>query len=155
MTEIIERVKQSPEFRQAVSRELAEFRNETIAGQAQTGAILLVSNRALQKASQVMAEEIYELTEETENLAIENKGLKTQLGTYLNDDQLRKYCKEEKLKLGTDTDRNQRILERLNKRITETDKQIKYSSTAANAGTYTPAALVGTDCSQPALARKK
>ena len=80
-----------------------------------------------------MADEIYDLTEENDNLSVENKGLRNQLGTCLNEDQLKKYCQEEKLKLGTDTNRNNRILERLNKRLEESRKQIKYSSNAANA----------------------
>ena len=77
-----------------------------------------------------MASEIYDLTEENDNLGIENKDLCNQLGTCLNEDQLKKYYKDEKLKLGTDDYRNNRILERLNKRVDASRKQIKYSSNA-------------------------
>ena len=131
MSEIIEQVKQDPTFRQDVSRELIEFRKETVAARAQTGEIFLVQVRALQEAGQSMADEIYDLTEQNDNLTVENNGLRNQLGTCLNEDQLKKYCKEEKLKLGTDADRNKRILDKLNKRVIESRKQIKYSSNAA------------------------
>ena len=141
MTDIIERVKQNPSFKQDVSRELTEFRKEAVAGRAQAGEILLVQNRALQQATQVMAEDIYDLTEENDNLTIENNGLRNQLGTCLNENQLKKYCKDKKLELGTDNDRNKRILDRLNKRLAESDKQIKYSSNAASLIVAGPSAV--------------
>lgn len=148
MSDIIDRVKQSTEFKQEAAKELSEFKKESVVGQAQAGAVLLVQNKALLKASQIMAEEIYDLTEENENLSIENNGLKSQLGTYLNEDQLKKYCHNEKLSLGTNSDRNKRILEKLNKRLAESDRQIKYSSTAAQVATQSEA-------SQPVIAKKK
>ena len=133
MTDVYEQVKQDPVFRQEATRELTDFRKETIAGRAQVGEILLIQNKALIQAGQVMADEIYDLTEENDNLSVENSGLRNQLGTCLNEDQLKTYCQEGKMKLGTDTNRNNRIRERLNKRLEESRKQIKYSSNAANA----------------------
>ena len=130
MSEIIDHIKQNSEFKQSLSKELVELGKESIASKAQLTPVYLGQLRAWQKAGQIMADDIYELTEDNENLQIENKGLRHQLGTYLNDDQLKKYCRDEKVKLGTDTDRNKRILDRLNKRVIESDKQLKYSSPA-------------------------
>ena len=162
MGDMIERVKQDPVFRQEASRELTEFRKESIAGRAQVGEILLIQNKALIEAEQAMADEIYDLTEENDNLAIENKGLRNQLGTCLNEDQLKKYCKDEKLKLGTDDNRNNRILERLNKRLEESRKQIKYSSNAAiafvpriSSGPSATVHEIASDNIQPDAAKKK
>jgi hypothetical protein len=74
-----------------------------------------------------MAAEIVDLTEVNDNLKLQNDGLKVQLGDRFNKEELQKYCKEKKVEFHTDESRNKRILERLNKRLTESQKCINDS----------------------------
>lgn len=85
---------------------------------------------AWEQAGETMAAEIVDLTEENDNLKLQNDGLKVQLGGRFNQEELQNYCKEKKVEFHTDENRNKRILERLNKRLTESQKCINDSTVA-------------------------
>ena len=134
MNNWLETVKKDKLFAAEADKKLIEFRRESLAGKAQAGEILFVQQQAGTKAMQIMAEDIYQLTENNDELIIENGGLKNQLGTLLNEAELDHYCKTEKLKLGESDDRNNRIIQRLtnrlesSKKLTSTDKKLLHLS---------------------------
>jgi len=71
-----------------------------------------------------MADEIDYLTEEAEQLSIENSGLRVQLGTKFDEKALKDYTQDKKVKMGANTGRSGRIMKRLGQRMLVADKQL-------------------------------
>ena len=131
MANFVEYIKQTPEYKKQHANEINEYRQLTVAQQAQLGEISKGQVLAWKQAGQTMANVICEQQEEIDNLSVENGGLKTQLGTYFNAEDLKKYCKEEKLKWGLDESRNKRILDRLHKQLVSSQALIETSTQSA------------------------
>ena len=124
----LENVKNNKVFRENANQKLVKFRAESVAARAQAGEILLGQNDLKDHAMQMIADALYDKTEENDELKIENGGLKDQLGNLFNEDKLSYYCKSEKAKLGGDAERNKRILQDLNKRLEQSEKAITYQT---------------------------
>ena len=131
MADFVEQVKQTSEYKNQFTTEINQYRQLTLVQQAQLGEITKGQVLAWKQAGQVMANVIYDQQEEIDNLSLENGGLKKQLGTSFNQDELKSYCKEEKLKWGHDDTRNKRILERLHKQLESSGTYLEKSRVAA------------------------
>ena len=96
MTElnILEKVKALHSFKLEAERELEKYRKNTLAQQAQIGEIKLVRSKAYENAAQILADEIDYLTETSDNLYIENSGLRVQLGTKYDEKALKDYTED-------------------------------------------------------------
>jgi len=126
MTElnILEKVKALHSFKLEAERELEKYRKNTLAQQAQIGEINLVRSKAYENAAQILADEIDYLTETSDNLYIENSGLRVQLGSRFDEKALKDYMEEKKIKMGINIDRNVRIMKRLEQRMLASAKQL-------------------------------
>ena len=131
MSDLVDAIKSTPEFISEYEQALKKNNSLPLVQKAQVCDVITGKLLAWEQAGKIMANEIYNLTEENDNLQLENDGLKFQLGNKLNKEDLQNYCKDKKLKFGIDETRNKRILDRLQKTLKESRIQIDNSKRAA------------------------